>query len=404
VKINTAIVISFLLLLSTAPVNAGPGQPVVKISYRLDFGEHALFSFGPLELAPPSLTPDGRFLLAGTSNAKLLVVDAGSGEIVHTLLLDGGASIPPVIIRDRIYVGTDNGVVHCFSRTTFKALWESPPRFRGIPRAGPILWQDGILVIQDDRSIIHAIDEVTGETLQKFDQHSFAQRGLSPFTIFGFPGLSVHEGSLFAGFETGHVSRFELSLKDGKLAPLNPTWEEGICTSEGLIDKDSKAGLCSNRRVFRDVDSTPTITPSALLTGCYCRGLVALNPSDGKILWEAPVLGPSSPLVVGKLVIAASADGSVNALSGESGKLVWTTQVGVSLISDPQLVGNQQDSASAAVVVATGDDLFILAADTGRILSRLSVPGGFAAPPHVAGNAMFAISNEGFLYRLDYFR
>ena len=239
-----------------------------------------------------------------------------------------------------------------------------------------------------------------GEVVASYSAQSFAKRGLSPFTIYGFPDMLADDGSLFAGFETGFVARF--AWPTGELPELTPTWEVGPCAPGKLgVGKEK---LCSPRRTFRDVDSTPVMTDEGLLTGCHCRGVVLLDPADGNVKWESAILGPSGSVVSGNRVVVASADGAMYGLDLRSGKVDWTSQFEQGLVTQPVLLGEAGVGGSGVVLLVTGKSLFAVNLADGSLAARFVWSGGASAPVAVAGEAIFLLSNEGYLYRIDYFR
>ena len=398
----TAFLLNLTVLLVPAPVVAD--EAVVSVSYRVRLAEQGLFEFGPLELAAPALTADSSRLVVGTSQGDLFLIDAATSTRLAQRKLVGGVVATPTVAGESLIVGTNDGRVYRLSAESLEPEWKQPAALKGSIVSSPRVWGN-LVFVQDDRSILLALRFDTGEIVGRFDGQSFARRGLSPFTIYGYPELEVADSTLYAGFETGTVARFALA-GDAEFGGLDSTWEAGICTAGAFETSDSAevARLCSPRRVFRDVDASPTLTDSGLLTGCYSRGLVMLDPADGKVRWERPVLGPSSPAIVGGHAVVAAADGYLYAISLGDGAIRWQTRLGTSLLSRPGVLGAAGDIASTVLVASTGDSLFFVNGADGTITARFDSLGGIAAPPATAGNVVFLLSNEGLLYRLDYFR
>ncbi|MBM4354198.1 MAG: hypothetical protein FJ109_10455 [Deltaproteobacteria bacterium] len=161
--------------------------------------------------------------------------------------------------------------------------------------------------------------------------------------------------------------------------------------------------MCSPRRVFRDVDTSPTLVPGGVVAGCYCRGLLLLDPTTGAIRWEVPMLGPSAPAVANERLFVLSADDHLRALDQESGRILWKTKLGVSQVLAPVLIGSAQDPSAALLAVATGGPLYLVRASDGRIVGRFDAPGGFWSPPLAHGRSLYLVTGEGFLYRIDLF-
>jgi outer membrane protein assembly factor BamB len=379
-------------------------EPIVKVSFRVALASQKLFSFGPLELSTPALTADGLRLVVGTAKGDLFVVDATNAKVMAHTELVGGVMAAPLVREGYVVVGTNDGRLYRLHDRTLAPLWPKPVSLQGAVVVSPTLVGQTLYVL-DDRSVLLALDLETGEQVAAYDGQSFSRRGLSPFTIFGYPDLAVSRGMMVAGFETGTVARFDLP-QSGRVEGFTPAWEVGICGAGAIktTDEAGQARLCSPRRVFRDVDASPTLTPSGVLSGCYCRGLVMLDPGDGKLLWERPILGPSSPVVMGNHALMAAADGSLYAVALSTGRIAWQTRLEARLLSRPGIIGAASDMASAVAVVATGDALYFVNGSDGSIAARMDSLGGIAAAPLVVGNAVFILSNEGYLYRLDYFR
>jgi outer membrane protein assembly factor BamB len=392
-----------LALATALPASA---EPVFKTVYRVRVSDRGLFALGPLETATPAVSRDGFNVLIGGGSGRLLVLDAASGEISFEIELDGGVSATPLVLEDRFVVGTDNGSIYLVANDG-RLLWPQPARIKGAVRGKPALWHDSVLIVGDDTSSLHAISLADGTLLASFSAQSFARRGLSPFTVFGYPDPMVDGDLVVAGFETGFVSA--LKPKGGDASPSISTfetaWQNGLCSAGELSRATAASGqpLCSPRRVFRDADTSPTLTPAGLVTGCYCRGLVLLDPATGTVRWETPILGPSAPAVANERLYVLSADDRLRALDQATGKVVWTTGIEVAQVLTPVLAGSAQDPSSALLVVATGGPVYLVWASTGRIAGRIDVKGGVAAPPLVVGRSLFLVAAEGFLYRIDVF-
>ena len=381
-------------------------DPVVRVDYRVQLDEHSPLAYGPMQLASPVLAGNG-FVLCATAGGSLHLLTTADGETVYSSKLDGGVSATPLLVEDRVFVGTEEGSVHLLSLCDGTPLWEKPARVKGAVRSTPVLWDDALLFVQDDRSVLLALDAATGEVAYEYTEQSFAERGLSPFTVFGYPSPSVSGDALFAAFETGKVARFKVSRPGGEGSPgLVPDWTSGLCDYGRKPTDPGKPEIrvCSSRRFFTDADSSPTLTSEGLVTGCHCRGLFMLDPETGKTRWETPLRGPSAPLIVRDTVFAVTADGGAHALKLDSGEVRWSTRLDISLVSRPVLVGLEQDLSGGLLAIASGGDLFLLDAGSGKLIGRLTTLSGFSATPAVDGHTLFLISNEGFLYRVEHFR
>ncbi len=395
--------VAMLLVLLTS--SAAMADPVFQVSYRVRVSDRGLFALGPMEVSSPVATRDGFGVLVGGGSGRLQLLDAASGDVSFELQLDGGISATPLVLEDRFVVGTDNGSIYLVAADG-RLLWSKPARIKGAVRGRPALWHDSVLIVADDTSTVHAISMSDGTVLASFSSQSFSRRGLSPFTVFGYPDPVVDGDMVYVGFETGFVAALRPKGTEGsdQISSFETAWQVGPCSPGELARAAGSAPpLCSPRRVFRDVDTSPTPVGGGLVTGCYCRGLVMLDPANGAVRWEVPILGPSTPAVAAERLYVVSADDRFRAIDLSNGKIAWSTSLEVAQVISPVLMGSAEDPASALVAVATGGPLYLVRAVDGRIAGKIDVPGGIAAPPLVIGRSLFLVTAEGFLYRIDVF-
>jgi len=204
------------------------------------------------------------------------------------------------------------------------------------------------------------------------------------------------------GFETGALVRFDLTLED--LGSFVPRYKAAVCSDAAIQERirvRSDAQVCTPRRMFRDVDSSPLLTPYGVLSGCHCRGLFLMDPETGTALWDVPLLGPSNPVLHGDTVLVAGADARVLAVEASSGVVRWETRLESAARVSLTLVGT---GPRAMLVVTTGKDVVVLDVTNGSVLLRIPTLLGVLAPPSVQGGMLHFLSNEGMLYQVDLFR
>ena len=399
-----ATALSLLVVACLSPL--AHAQPVLKIEYRVKVDDHPMLTYGPMELASPVLTPDGQFAVVAAQGGRLHLLQTRDGSAVYTRTLPGGVSAAPALEGDLILLGTEEGTVHLLKLAHGTDVWAEPANVRGAVRSTPVLWRNQTVFVQDDKSVITALSAKDGSTLYTFDEESFAARGLSPFTIFSYPAPLATSDALYAGFETGQLVKFLLTTKSGQVLPeFETAWSAPLCDPNSRpVPTDGRPPVCSPRRFFTAADTSPVLTPAGLVGGCFCNGLFMLDPETGKSIWQQQIRGPSSPLRVGDFFYLTSADGAAYSIEVDSGEVLWTTQLDISIVSRPALLGHPQSPDSSVLAVATGKQLYFLDLVTGKLLDRLKSVNGFCAAPASAGNTFFVLSNEGYLYRMVYFR
>jgi outer membrane protein assembly factor BamB len=135
--------------------------------------------------------------------------------------------------------------------------------------------------------------------------------------------------------------------------------------------------------------------PGPTLTG----ELIAFHVGGGQIAWRRRLApSESSPLVAGGKVYVGDWSGKVYAFAEETGKPLWTTQLG------GQVKGGVSASGNRLFVGDYSGHVYALAARTGRVLWRASAQprfgstGRFYATPAVAYGRVYLGSTDGKVY------
>ena len=133
-----------------------------------------------------------------------------------------------------------------------------------------------------------------------------------------------------------------------------------------------------------------------IFTSTFGDELVALDKSDGKLLWtfvSEPVNNrikwPQSPAIAGDLVFFGAINGSVYALNARSGKEIWKQDLGSRVSTN--LIVDRRD-----LYAGTADGyLFKLHTRTGEISSKLKLPTTPVGWPTLAKGSVLVYLNSG---------
>lgn len=281
------------------------------------------------------------------------------------------------------------------------------------------------------------------------------------------PALSVDRETLYVGSDDGflhalrardgqNVWRTEMQGALGR-APLVTDDVIYIATENDVIEAfDRSSGDALWRYERQPVEgfyvtehAGLTLADRRLLAGFTDGAVVALDPSDGRVLWvrdttaDLPVVSgdelrftdvDTTPVAIGDVVYAASFAGGLYALEASSGSVrwlrrEWTGVVGITAAPGGQLVLASGDSGIVAVrardgerlwatqvrrgsptaVRVTGDlvvygesegGLVSLTLGAGREVGRVENGHGFAAQIEIDHGLGAAISNAGTLFVL----
>jgi outer membrane protein assembly factor BamB len=190
---------------------------------------------------------------------------------------------------------------------------------------------------------------------------------------------------------------FNLTSRDGveppaELADLTPTVAVSRLWERSLGDGGARAGL----------RLSPGFDGSRLYVADAGRGLVALDPASGNVVWANGEIGgaSASPGLDRDLVVTGNLRGDVLAVAVGSGATRWTAQVSSEVIARPAV------SASTVVVRSNDGRVFGFDAADGRrkwVFDRsvplLSLRGN--AAPVIVGTTVLIPFDNGRVFALD---
>lgn len=177
--------------------------------------------------------------------------------------------------------------------------------------------------------------------------------------------------------------RVFMGFSDGYLVALD--------ASDGTLVWERQLG---NGKEFLDVDTTPVVdeTSGRLFVASYSDGLYALDTATGDVAWNSAVGGISNLITHGNRVIT-SGDGRISAYDASTGTLGWTHPTG-------ELSGRRPLMARGHLIVPMDGALLFLDPETGRPTVSWDPGEGVSAAPALAGSQLFVLSNLGYLYSI----
>ena len=129
--------------------------------------------------------------------------------------------------------------------------------------------------------------------------------------------------------------------------------------------------------------------------------LYALNLEDGGPgPWSKPFRGEeafwSAPLIVGERIYASSLDHHLYALELDSGRMIWSTNLGGAITDTPTLAGKALLSGTFT------QSLFALNLESGKEMWSFQADGGIWGSPAVSDSMAFFGDDAGYAYALDF--
>lgn len=304
----------------------------------------------------------GDLLIAGNALDGLVAYSTETWNEVWRLPISFGVEAPAVTIKDRLFVGSNNGRMYSVGMSDGKIHWEFDTKSELV--AEPLL-SDGILYFISGNQSLYALDASSGKQIWVYNR----QDTTSQMTIRGGSKPSLSHGVVYAGFS------------DGSLVAINAA--TGSQQWEILLNRNSR---------FKDIDASPVVDGDLIFVNSYDDRIYCLSKSDGSLLWSQPTGGSGTPLVDKEKIYVSSSNGQLIALSKETGEKIWQYESKKGILTDPQTYED------LIVVGESQGDILFINAETGRALGGFEPGRGVFSKPTRVGDMFYFVSGEGNLY------
>lgn len=281
-----------------------------------------------------------------------------------TALFSGGVSADDKYV----YVGSERAVVYALDRNDGNVIWEKP--VKGEVLARPISSEDKLIVYTASGNL-QALNRNTGEDVWD------VMLEVPPLSLRGNSTPTIAHGAAILGDDTGHVNAYYLN--DGQLI-----WQQRISQPSGSTEIAK----------LNDVDSTPVIEGNLAYAIGYNGNVVALDLSNGQIVWRKEMGSTHSFAVDSQNLFVVDQDDNVQAVSKNGGTVLWTqAELLHRQLTDPVLYENY---------IVLGDFegyLYWLSKDNGEVVAKTQVSSsGLISKPLVVDNKVIVQAKNGDIY------
>ncbi|MCX8584357.1 MULTISPECIES: outer membrane protein assembly factor BamB [unclassified Gilliamella] len=281
-----------------------------------------------------------------------------------TALFSGGVSADDKYV----YVGSERAVVYALDRNDGNVIWEKP--VKGEVLARPISSEDKLIVYTASGNL-QALNRNTGEDVWD------VMLEVPPLSLRGNSTPTIAHGAAILGDDTGHVNAYYLN--DGQLI-----WQQRISQPSGSTEIAK----------LNDVDSTPVIEGNLAYAIGYNGNVVALDLSNGQIVWRKEMGSTHSFAVDSQHLFVVDQDDNVQAVSKNGGTVLWTqADLLHRQLTDPVLYENY---------IVLGDFegyLYWLSKDNGKVVAKTQVSSsGLISKPLVVDNKVIVQAKNGDIY------
>lgn len=281
-----------------------------------------------------------------------------------TALFSGGVSADDKYV----YVGSERAVVYALDRNDGNVIWEKP--VKGEVLARPISSEDKLIVYTASGNL-QALNRNTGEDVWD------VMLEVPPLSLRGNSTPTIAHGAAILGDDTGHVNAYYIN--DGQLI-----WQQRISHPSGSTEIAK----------LNDVDSTPVIEGNLAYAIGYNGNVVALDLSNGQIVWRKEMGSTHSFAVDNQHLFVVDQDDNVQAVSKNGGTVFWTqADLLHRQLTDPVLYENY---------IVLGDFegyLYWLSKDNGEVVAKTQVSSsGLISKPLVVDNKVIVQAKNGDIY------
>lgn len=282
----------------------------------------------------------------------------------QSALLSGGVSVDDKFV----YVGSERAVVYALEIATGKLVWQQ--NVKGEVLTNPLSAENKIIV-HTTNGFLQALDRETGKEVwdMALDTPLLSLRGQSA------PVIAY--GAIIVGDDTGHVNAY--FLNDGQLI-----WQQRISQPSGSTEIAK----------LNDVDIQPIIENGLVYAVGYNGNLVALDLSNGQIIWRKALSTTHSFVLDSNKIYAIDQDDNIFSLFKNGGSTIWKqSELLHRQLTDPVLYGKY-------IVVGDFEGyLYWITQEDGHIAAKTQVnSSGIQATPLVVNNNIIVQTKNGNVY------
>ena len=295
----------------------------------------ALWAFHTEEEVRSTPTVANGTVYVGSYDFNLYALDQNTGAYKWKFATDGGVVVQPALYRNTVIFGCEDYFVYALDLLGAE-LWRY--RAHHFVRSSPRVFDDRLYVGSDD-GILHMLDpRKNGRLLQKFQTY----RELQTTPAFGED--LVYFGSNDGTFYAANALTLEKKWSHRAQASIlsSAKVENGVvyfgCMDFGVYALDAKTGWLQWRESTEGfIVSSPLIVGDRLYIGSQDTNLWCLDRRTGRMFWKYPAGQPvnTSPAFGNGHIYFGCDDGAVYAINAQTGKLRWRFKTGGKVVSSP---------------------------------------------------------------------
>jgi len=263
-----------------------------------------------------------------------------------TRVLSGYVEFPPAYCDGTLYVNTFKGDTYAIDAGSGKVRWRR--RIGGTKPSSPAIDGPRLIVASQDGAVT-SLDRKTGRPLWRVATAGKVES--SPVVVDGLVYFGSHDGRLFAVRSTNGRIRWAYET-GGRINASPSVFGNQVCVTNysgaiGCFHRTTGARLWvtyvkRDALRYESFYASPSTDGSRIYSVARSGKVVALDASDGRIVWTAEVggLGYTTPAVSEGRVFAGGFDGRLRAFRSTTGHELWNRWVGGTILGAPVVIGN----------------------------------------------------------------
>jgi len=345
--INTVISVPpFLFIISLITLTAACQQKIMYIPSDLPYSDWVMFGNKPErqhysdnEFEPPlklvhkisatsavgtSPVASNGMLFAGTKDGYLNAFNLASGKKIGKIKIKHGIIASPLLDENRIYISLGSGkeTLRCYDFHKGRYVWKADV---GYIEASPVLIDEKIFVGTIEGSLL-CVDKFTGKNLwrKEYGEPIWS----SPASVDSFLVFGTVDGQLHSVFLSNGDIVWTQSLGKGIFGSITIHDSRAFLgtTSERFYSIEVETGkILWEFKTGGAVYSSPALNKELVFFGCSDNSLYALDQRTGDLNWKFLTGGViSAPAFIAKEnLYFGSADKNLYCVDANTGELRW---------------------------------------------------------------------------------
>ncbi len=252
-------------------------------------------------------------VIRGNGVSAIYALDARTGQEVWVYKTKGEDMPTPALFQGKLLFGNGDGHAYALDAATGKLAWKTPIQSFVSMSSAALDPDRGVLVMGGTHpSKIYGLDAATGKLLWT----------VAPLLVFS---SSAGDGTWAMDGKGLAIGQIETRTSAQQATKESASEELAIDVKTGKIVWSRELG--AGKTPPRNKDAVPTVVDGMVYTGSpVTHTEYALDAQTGRVVWQQPLkVGmKGAPVVLGKVLIQATASGDIFTLDRASGAVLHT--------------------------------------------------------------------------------